>query len=47
MALAAHNSNDDVCTYGELIHNPQIVQKTEEEGISVCKDIEHIKGKKK
>ena len=46
MALAAHNSNDDVCTYGELIHNPQIVQKLEEEGISVCKDIEHIKGKK-
>lgn len=46
MAMEALNSGGEVCTYGELIHNPQIVQKLEQEGISVCYDIKKFKGKK-
>jgi len=46
MAMEALNSGGEVCTYGELIHNPQIVQKLEQEGISVCYDIKNLKDKK-
>jgi len=44
--MEALNSGGEVCTYGELIHNPQIVQKLEQEGISVCYDIKNLKDKK-
>jgi (E)-4-hydroxy-3-methyl-but-2-enyl pyrophosphate reductase len=40
MSLDASNSSDGpICSYGPLIHNPQVLELLEEKGISVIKEI--------
>jgi len=40
LALDASNRTDDpICTYGPLIHNPQVLNILEEKGISVIRQI--------
>ncbi len=40
LALDASNrTNEPICTYGPLIHNPQVLNILEEKGISVIKEI--------
>lgn len=36
LALEANAESEKVCTLGELIHNPQIVQELAEQGIQAC-----------
>jgi 4-hydroxy-3-methylbut-2-enyl diphosphate reductase IspH len=43
MALDASNKNQGpICTYGPLIHNPQVLNLLEEKGISVINSIPDI-----
>ncbi len=45
MALEARENGDEVCTLGELIHNPPIVQELRDKGIEVCPSAESIQNK--
>ncbi len=45
MALEAKEHDGDVCTLGELIHNPQVVNELTRLGIEVCDDAGKIKNK--
>lgn len=45
MALEARERDQEVCTLGELIHNPPIVQELREKGITVCDDAHEIRDK--
>lgn len=45
MALDARTEGKDVCTFGELIHNPQIVRELEQQGIGVCDEVQSIQNK--
>lgn len=45
MALSAKENDGDVCTLGELIHNPQVVDELTHLGIGVCEDAGNIHGK--
>ncbi len=36
---AANRTDDSICTYGPLIHNPQVLNILEEKGISVIREI--------
>lgn len=38
MACEAKDNGQDVCTLGELIHNPQIVKQLQDSGICACDD---------
>jgi len=42
MALEAANEGSDVCTLGELIHNPQVVNELAQQGIGVCQSSQDI-----
>jgi len=45
MALDAKTESNTVCTLGELIHNPTIVNELQEKGIGVCAAAEDIHAK--
>jgi 4-hydroxy-3-methylbut-2-en-1-yl diphosphate reductase len=45
MALDAKNEDGDVCTMGELIHNPQVVNELARQGIEVCENLRDIRNK--
>jgi (E)-4-hydroxy-3-methyl-but-2-enyl pyrophosphate reductase len=44
MALDSRKKGTNVCTLGELIHNPPIVKELEQEGIAVCHDPRGLRG---
>ena len=46
LALEARNDEKPVITLGEIIHNPQIVQKLADKGIRVAKEASEIKNSK-
>lgn len=45
MAIDAKREDGDVCTLGELIHNPEIVRDLARQGIEPCADAQAIHGK--
>ncbi len=44
-ALKAAESGAEIVTFGELVHNPQVIEKLEAVGISAVHDIERTRGK--
>lgn len=45
MALDSKQEGKEVCTFGELIHNPQIVRELEQQGIGVCEQAQQLHDK--
>jgi len=43
MAFAAAKNHDHICSFGPIIHSPQVVQRLVEQGVSVIDDINAIK----
>lgn len=44
MAFAAAENHPQICSFGPIIHSPQVVQRLAEQGVAVVSDIDAING---
>jgi len=44
MAFAAAENHSAICSFGPIIHSPQVVQRLSEQGVAVVSDIDAING---
>lgn len=42
MAFEAAEEHQNICSLGPIIHSPQLVEKLEEQGVEVVKDVEEV-----